>query len=233
MKKGSNTTTLLIGAGVLGAGLLFLSKKSPTATQQSTSTTPGQTLQPGEAYPFAILPNHPPLPTTWNYAYYQQWIYPAMLQQNPNVGNSNYTLSQAELNQYLQNYSDLRGAIPSMVPHPFPNQNAFLQDHWKHNAVAEQRSFLPFLPTTTAPYTPPPANPNTSGGGSFWSTAGQIAMAVVAIAGPGDPLLNDYEAEILICGGYTAKQILPFYYKDQTALAAESKLDELLTQYTR
>lgn len=239
MSKGNNN--LLVYGGVAVVGIYLLSKSSTSAAVvPGASTVPGQTLTPGQTYPYVILANHPAVPATWNYPYYLQYIYPAMLQANPNVGNPGYQLSQAELSQYAANYSDLRGWLNTgIIPHPFADTNAALQSHWTHNGVAEKRTFMPFLPTTTAGYITPPANANTSGSSSSssgWLTALEVAgEVVIAVAGPVNtgPLLNDYEADILICGGCIAKNILPFYYKDSLAMASEDKLDALLTQYTR
>jgi hypothetical protein len=236
MSKGNNTLLYVGGAGLLA--WLFLKPK--TSALATNSTTPGQTLQPGDPYPFVIAANHPPVPTSWNYAYYLQYIYPAMTAANPNVANPNYQLSASELAQYLSNYSDLRGWLNSgIIPHPFANQNAALQSHWTHNGVAESRSFMPFLPTTTAPYTPPPANANTSGGGSWITDALKVAGTVVAVIAGTDGsttvLLNDREAEVLIEGSDIGLEMLKFYYNETNglALAIEEKNLELLKQYTQ
>lgn len=239
MSKGNNTG-LYIGLAAAGGLFLFMNK--------GTAAPGTSILSTGGSYPYLILPGHPAVPSAWNYQYYLQWIYPAMIAANPNVANPNYQLSQAELNQYLQNYSDLRGWLPTAVPHLFPNQNAALQFHWAHSGPTESRTFLPFLPTTTAPYTPPPANPNSSGGTPWYTTALSVAGSLIALAGRDDfqdaiqstellaaPRLNDWECEVLISGSAIGLEILPFYYglPGGRALEAEDRIKAAVYQYTR
>lgn len=244
MSKNSNTG-LYIGLAAAAGAFLLLKSKSTAAV-----TTPGNTsvYNATGGYPYAILPGAPPVPSTWNFQYYLQWIYPAMIKANPNVQNSNYQLTPAELQQYYASYPDLQGWIPTVVPHNFPDQNTALQSHWTHNAVAESRSFMPFLPTSTKGYTPPPANSNSSGGTPWYSTALSIAGSVIALAGRDEfdnpvqsvalmsvPKLNDYDVEILITGSAIGLELLPFYYGQPggIALQAEDRIKSALTQYTR
>lgn len=227
------TEHLLLLASVGAAGLYFLSSSTPGVTSPVSAplAASGNT-----GYPYPILPGAPPIPATWNLSYYLTYEYPAMLAANPNIGNPNYQLTQAEANQYFNNYLELQQWEVTVVPKPFANLLIAMQYHWHTYGVAQQYSFTPFLPTKNVNWTPPPVNKNASGSStqSWIGTALSIATTVAAILSP-PPVLNHAEAEVLINGSAIGLNILPMFYEATNgyASAAMGKMEDLLTQYTK
>lgn len=224
----SKPNWLLIGGLGVGGYMLLSGKIStPSVTTAITSTSP-------------TVPGAPAVPATFNKSYYLAYQYPAMLAANPNVGNPNYTLTQAEASQYLANYLDLQQFFQNNAPGfngvPKSDVLASLQYHWKVFGVPEQRTFLPLMPQSNVPYVypPVPAKPVSSGG--FLSVLGdiaKIAAPVVAILGIDDRRLNAQEVEVLVSGSAIIKNILPFYLNSDKQLVTliDNKVNELLTQY--
>jgi len=153
---------------------------------------------------------------------------------NPNIGNPNYTLSDSEVQQYLQNYLDLRQGLPTWIGDDKTLPNA-ARHHWKEYGALERRVFLPFMPPSQKVYVPSPNNPNSSnsggGGGCSWcSTALTVAGTVVAMLGV-EPVLNNSEIETLFAGSAILKQVLPMFPANQTANMIE-RMDILLEKYS-
>jgi hypothetical protein len=212
-------TIVLAGGGVLA---LILLMKSNSA---STSTTPGNT---GAS-------SVPPPPSSYDDNYYKTYQYPAMLKQNPNIGNPNYQLTQAEAAQYMNNYLELQQWLPSVMPSIFSNMRDAMQDHWHLYGVAMKYSFMPFTPPKNVNWTHAPENKNSSGSGSGWlGDALSIATTVVGFLGINDNKLNNEEIGVLINGAAIIKQALPFYanVENDPAGAINAKLTSLLEQYT-
>lgn len=208
-----NNNLLLYGGAAVAAYLLFFNK---------SSATPVNTTQ--------NYSNIPPPPAVYSQAYYEQYQYPAMLAANPNVGNPNYRLTDAEANQYLQNYLDLAQGLQLEATNGMTIQDA-ARRHWTNHGVAEKRTFLPLMPQDKTPFVPPPANNNASSGSWITSALG-IATSVVGLLGPGDVTLNQREAEVLINGGAILKNILPLFSEDPREVAIDKKLTVLLEKYT-
>lgn len=235
------------GAGVLG--LLLLSKTGSAASVStpasntygvipvSTSTTGTTTVPLSSICPGLVSSVQVPAPPAiFNEAYFMQYQYPPLTAANPNLLNSNYTLSQAELNQYAANYVDVAQGVKTWTSNG-GNFNANLQSHWKQYGVAQHRVFVPFLPTDTTPYVAPPAGSSSSGGGggSSWvGTALTVAGSIVALLGPNDPIpfLTDLDLETVVEGGAIMKDILPLFYQaDSRAIDIEGNLDATLNNY--
>lgn len=242
----------LIMYGAIGLGAyLLLGKKSSTGVTLNTGSTvpkpgtvltnPGQTNVGGYniSIPNGVDPNariYPAGGTFANTITYGQ--YAVAQQLNPNNGNPNYTLTDSEAQQYLQNYLDLQQGLPAWVGHvPGINTlNDAARDHWKKYGAAEKRIFTVLTPPSTVAFIPAPPNPNTStssGGGKSWiSSALGIAGSIISLFGADDPILNDYEAEILITGSAILSDILPMFSHDPLYPGIRAKSTELLEQYT-
>jgi hypothetical protein len=169
---------------------------------------------------------------TW----YLTWEYPAHQKVNANIGNPNYTLSASQVQQYVANYLDVsQFSTNADTLSRFKTQAAAVQYHWQTYGAIERRTFLPQYPPFNVNFVPPPTPPKTqsSGGGSWLTSALSIAGSVVALLGPNDPLLNAKEQEVLFTGSAVIKQVLPYYYKVNPKLAdaIEGRLTALLTQY--
>lgn len=234
----SNNTLLYVGAAAVGAYLLL-----------GKSSKPAQTLPNG-----SIIPAGGSTTIGFNSgikggngSFYTVANYSQLLAANPNLGNPNYQMTSAEINQYMANYSDLQQAFPADIQTgavfygiKSTSIQQLAQLHWLHSGCAEQRIFLPLQPPSTANYIPPPPNPATtsssSGSGSAWvGDALKIAGTVAAIfLGPADnPQLNALEAQTLITGAAVLKKILPIYLQVDPTLvnSIQNKLDGLLSQY--
>ena len=204
--------------GAAGIGLFLLTRKSPATTLSTTTSV--------------ATAGAPPAPTSYNQAYYLQYQYPAMVAQDPNITNPNYTLTQAQANQYLQNYLELQQWITTVVPKPFATQLAALQYHWKTYGVALKYTYLPLIPPKNANWTPPPANANSSGSSSTFSTILGAATSIIALLGD-KQRLNDADLELLFNGCAVAKNIVPLYMKADPRMSVliNQKMDEVLTDY--
>lgn len=227
------------GAAVLGYSLLF--PKAPAVPGTPSNSLLSSILSPGAVG----------IPTTYginsgvkggNGSFYLASNYAALVAANPNLGNSNYTMSPAENSQYLSNYQDLQTALPGWV-----NTTIFgvkigslqqaAQMHWHMYALSDKRIFVPLTPPSTAAYIPAPANPKSSGGGSFWSSAlSTVASVAIAVLGTNtpEPKLNDKDLELLFTAGYVVFDILPLYKDVAPELvgAINDKYTEILTQYS-
>lgn len=229
------STEKMLTYGAIGVGVLLvlpmLTKAKPAVYNPSLPIT--ATNNPNN--PVVSNPATPPAlqqlpPNTGDN--YEKIIYPAMLAYNPNVGNPNYTLTEAEARTYWNNYRDLREGGVNWFN---GDHIAAARDHWHTNGVPEKRTFLPLNPPTTAPYIGPPVTPNSSGGGSFWSKALGVATSVldIILGDQSDARLNDREVELIANSGVVIKQILPFYYNADLELAGriDAKLDQVLKEY--
>lgn len=219
---------LLYGGGALAVYYFFIAPKSGGAL-------PGSGLFPAPA-------SQGQSPTTYGVnsgqkggsgSFYTVANYQQLLQANPNLGNPNYQLTQAERNQYIANYSDLQTGIATWPGGITP---ANVQRHWNVYGVPEQRIFLPLQPPSTAAWIAPPSNPASSGGSSTFSSILGVATTVLGlILGPSkDEKLNDKDLELLFTGAYVIYEILPLYAESDPALtmAIKDKLTDVLTQYS-
>lgn len=209
MKK-KTENELLIGGGILAAGILvyeFFIKKPVTTTPTGTTIVPGS---PGDH-------THDPVST-----------YAQAVAENPNTLNSNYVMTDAEAQQLLNNYLDLRQGLVTGGWNKNILQAA--RDWWKLHGVAEKRVFVPLLVPSTAPYVPAPSNSNSSGSSSWVGSALSIAGTILAFFGVDDNKLNDTEIEILFTSAAIAKDILPLYH---TTLSKQidTKLNAVIEQY--
>jgi hypothetical protein len=233
----------MLYGGIAVAAYLFLKPKTATTTPVYTGgSTPvytgGSSSLPVVTTPVTsnsnILPAAKPgeqLISADSGVTPSQYAYAQSI--NPNIGNPNYTLSDAEVQQYLANYLDLRQGLPTWIGQDKSLPNA-ARHHWKQYGAFEKRVFLQFMPPAQKAYVPAPSNPNSSnssgGGGCSWcSTALTVAGTVVAMLGV-DPILNDMEIETLFAGSAILKEILPMFPQSQTANMNE-RLDILLEKY--
>jgi len=180
-----------------------------------------------------------------NGSFYTVANYAALLAANPNLGNPNYQMTDAEAQQYLANYSDLQTGLPTWIGHPdvggntVTSLNQAAREHWKYYGCAEKRIYLPLQPPSTAAFIPPPVNNQAkSGGGSSWigsaiSTVGSIALALLGNQSASVPVLNDGEVNVLVTGAAIVKKILPFYLQVAPDLvhSIENNIDAALSQY--
>jgi hypothetical protein len=240
-----NTTNwLLIGAAGLAALFVFGNK----STSSGTSTTNNPNIPPN-----SLLPNSPPVPTVFNQQYYETYEYPAMLAANPNIGNSNYSLTDAEARQYLINNNDIAQWAAIVVPTDFPDNNSAARYHWKTYGVAGKYSFMPFAPTKSTPLSASMVQSNQnqvaqakSGGSSFWSGLANSVLGIgtqlattAILAGcdnntvAGITELNEHEQFVVTNGAAILFNILP-YYNSQTngskANAIENRFNNVLLQ---
>lgn len=224
MSSKVNPLVYVAGAGVLA--YVFLNK----------SASPGTTSTPG------ILSNLLPssVPTTYginsgvvlgNRDSVQN--YAALTAANPNLLNSNYVMTPSENAQYGANYLDLRQGL---VGAEYGYSPKGLQQHWQQYGVANQRIFLPLVPTSMVPFSAPPSNPNTSSGSGIFGTilkaVTTIGPSLVALAGP-ENQLNNEELNLIVTSALIFKKILPFYLNvdKSTVISINNKIDQLLTQY--
>lgn len=256
-----SNTLLYVGLGLGGYLLLTGGLSSLTSIIPGTTaaTTPGagavsagvpNVVQLGGTYVLSGSPAPPSsFPTglwqTVKNGYYTQYEYPAHLLVNPNVGQSSYTLTDAEATQYLNNYLDVKQFAQSATSvKAYGSALAAAKYHWHTYQPGEQRTFLPMMPTFTGTFSSvqiaaginPNAPAQSSSGGSSWvGTALSIAGSVIALLGPNDAQLNKGEVMVLATSGAVLKQILPYYYNtDQSklALAIDARFDGLLKQYS-
>lgn len=261
-----NNTLLYVGLGV-GAYLLLTGGTNPLATilPTATSSVPGvtptptgnpQVVQLGGTYVLAGSPA-PPLsyPTglwgTVKNGYYTQYEYPAHQLVNPNISVSSYQMTDAEAQQYLNNYLDLKQwantpGIKDNKDHTFASPLAAARWHWNTYQPGEQRTFLPMMPTFTGTFvavqqaTGVTVNPTTGGSSTINTVATigldalKIAGGVIALLGPNDPQLTPNDVYLLATSGAVIKQILPYYNNKNNAkmaLAINDRFDGLLKQY--
>lgn len=234
----SNT---LLYVGLAGAAYLLLKPKTTTPVLTSSGypvvKSPGTSMtNPGQTsanVPAGVDPNAL-ISSTSGLTYGQ---YAAAQAQNSNIGNPNYNLTDAEAQQYMNNYIDLQQALPYwQKAHVYNTAVEAGRGHWKSNGAAEKRSFLPMTENTAHIYVPAPENSNTSGSGggkSFISSALGIAGSIISLFGTVVPVLSDYEAEVLITGSAIAKDILPMFRNSHLYPAASDRMNDLLTQYTQ
>lgn len=227
-----NENLLLLGGGTVALFLLMQNNGS-----QATAST---TTQAGVTAPVQLVGiNSGQL--GGNGSYYTCSNYAALLAADPNLGNPNYIMTPAQVNQYMANYADIREAMPSWVGHkygngapaPNPPQNVqqAAQTHWWMGGCAQKRIFYPLTPTSPALEVPPPANGSGSSG-SWVGTALQVAGTVAAFLGNPDNL-NDGEIQCLFTGGAVLTDILPFYKMNNNAAVttAQNRLTNLLLMY--
>jgi len=217
-----NKELLLIG-GAAVVGLYFYTKNN-TATSPSPSTSNVNTAIPAA-------------PAVFSQSYYLEYQYPVMIQQDPNLLNPGYQMSQLENDQYYNNYLDLQQWWnTSGVQHALKTIDAAMQYHWHTYGVSQMRTFLPLVPPSNVPYVPAPANSNSSG-----STVSTITNTVLGVAGSIASLLgskpqqklNDAEIALLMNGSGIAKSILPFFATadHQATVLIGEKIDNVLSDY--
>jgi hypothetical protein len=211
-------TLMLLGGG--GVALYLL-----TNNNAATTTTPTVTNPQGLVGINSGLPGG-------NGSYDTVANYSDLLAAVPNLGNPNYQMTPAELNQYLANYLDLRQGLATWSGGLSPHN---IQYHWTNGGCAQKRIFLPLQPPSMAAFVPPPP----SSGSSWTSWIGpvlQVAGTVVeAVAGVDNPKydLTAGEIEVLITGAAILKDILPFYEMNQSTRVemATNRLNSLLSDY--
>jgi len=250
---------LLIGAGAAALYFIYNSKQAAAATTPATTPTPGRSNLAVNTMPQLYGINSGL--QEGNGGIYTVANYTTLLAQDPNLGNVNYQLTNAEKAQYLSNYLDLQQGLPTWIGQKhngvkMNNINDAIQVHWSVYGVPEQRIFLPLVPPSNVAYKPPPQNPKSSGGG-FLKTLLEVATGAAgtllapatggaslvaagaatklesAINGANDKILNDKEIEILITGAAVAKDILPMLAQanPQHATVINNAIDNLVSQY--
>lgn len=251
-----NNTILIIGAaaaavfvlpklmGSSGSSILPSSTSSTSAQPGATTSVPGVV----QAYGTYVLQGAPPPPSQWlagswptiSKPYYLQYEYPAHQKINPNIVNSGYTMTDAEAQQYLNNYADINQWANSTAAnggvHQWGSALNAAKKHWQTFQPAEQRTFLPLVPPFTGVWVPPVSNPNTStsSSGSSWvSTALTIGTTLVGLLGPNDAAFTDADLEIIATGGFVVQQVAECYMnvKPKMASAILAKLDSIIKQY--
>src|SRR5579862_9280055 len=135
-----NTFLYIGGAAVLG--YLFLSGSSTAAPIVSTAAA---NLPAGTAVNSSGIPVSPT--GVWNQQWYLTYQYPAMAALDPNILNPNYVMSDAEAQQYINNYYDLSPQFLNAAPAYWgttPLNRA--RYHWRSFGAPEKRTFLPLVP---------------------------------------------------------------------------------------
>ena len=237
-----NTLLYIGGAGLLA--YLYLTKSpNNSAPGIFSSALPGvpQTVTPTTA-------GAPPTPTTFDKNYYLTYQYPAILAANPNVGNPNYRLTDAEANQYLANYLDLQQAWADPGNHNNPGWDRantaqdFARSHWRQWAIPDKRTFTLLVPSSTTNYN----DPHTASNSGFFTSIGnfiknnsgaiiQYAPKVAALAGVNDtPTLNPRDRDTILNGSgivlsiYEAYNAINPYKSDQAIQSVYNVLNNLL-----
>lgn len=228
MKESQILTYAGLGLGALVAIKLFGNKSGTSVINPGTT---GGNISYNSNGTFT---NAPAPPASFNAAYYNSYQYPAMVRANPEIQNSNHTLSQSEAAQYKQNYLELQQWLPTVVPSSrFPGgELEALNWHWHNYGVAQKYSFMPFSPPKWDNYIPAPTNSNSSGGGSWLTDAFHIATGIIALLGT-DERLNDKEVELLVTGSYIPLNILPFYDNVSAGRSEQitGRMQDLISQY--
>lgn len=201
MAKKDNTILYVALAGV-GAYFLLSGSGSPvTAALSTAQSAAANLLNPSaspsvpaaQSYPW-LISNAPAIPPVFDDIYYLTYIRPAMIAANPNVDNPNYQLTPTDQDNYMNNYLDLRQALPTWLGKTFPGNQKIttlpqaIQRHWNIYGIPDQRTFLPLPWSTTANYVPPPVNTKSSGNGLFGTllkVATIAAGATITIASGG------------------------------------------------
>lgn len=231
---------LYVGLGGAALVAYYLYEKGQVIVPATVATPVPATTATGYPVPdfSGQVPNNYSTP-----GYFEDVLYPAAVKYDPQIGNPGYTPTDAECTQLLQNYLDLRQGLQQRV-NGSHTMTQVVQDWWHTNGVPEKRIFLPLVPSSAVPYTGPLPNANSSGSGSTLKTIGTVASIAAMILGVGEgnvqtslnqPLLNDYECEVLITGAAIAFDIIPFYYSQRSnlALQIEDRMEALVEQYTQ
>lgn len=231
---------VLVGGGV--AAYLLLSKHSSPAV-----TLPGGGYS--QSTNAAVLPQQTQSLTGINSGikgsngtYYTVANYSQLAQLVPSLLNPNYVMTPAENAQYVANYLDLQQALPTWIGYKQPNNTIprtvadAAQVHWTYGGCAQQRIFLPLNPPSNANQIPPPPNPKSSGGGSFLSSALNVATTILPFILGSDGSakdLNDADLQLLFTGGYVMQELLPMFETAEpgTVKAINNRFTELLTPY--
>src|SRR5882724_4506833 len=234
---------LLYGGGALLAYEFFLKPK--TTAPGTTSVNPISTIfnpSPTTSPTGALIGINSGI-KGGNGSFYTISNYNQLLAANPNLGNPNYQLTDAERTQYLNNYLDLQQGLPSWVGRKQPdgiipaNIQQAAQEHWHFFGCAEKRIFLPMQPPSTGAYQPPPPNAGSTssgGSGSSWiSVAGSVAVALVGLLGEADKL-NDADCQLIFTMSAIIKDILPLYQQSDPLLtrAIDNRMNNLLIEYS-
>jgi hypothetical protein len=242
---------LLIGGGGLVA--LYLLSGSSTTTVPGT-TTPSLTtsltnlLAPAASInPASPVVSGAPISNgIYNKPYYLSYQYPALQQQNPNVLNPSYILTDTDAANYIANYLDLQQALPTWgASAPIGAdrlENGSIYDqarrHWTMYGVADQRSFVPFTPKANIPFVPATTTTaaKSSGGGILGDVLSVVKVAapiVAAIAGTPPSNITNSDVDTIAQGSAIVMGIMPlFYNRDPTlSMGIEDTIKNTLTQY--
>lgn len=267
-----SNTLLYVGLGVGAYLLLSGGASNPLTSLVSTILPSGTAAAPvagsaatsipgvvilGGTYVLAGAPA-PPLsyPTgLWQQVkngYYTQYEYPAHVAANPNISISAYQLTDAQAQQYLNNYTDVNGWANNSPANSqgvkFTSPLNAARWHWNTYQPGEQRTFLPMMPVFTGTFqnVEVAAGINPATGKSVTAakssstiqtvaTIGldglKIAGGIVALLGPNDVELTPYEVTVLATAGAVIKQILPFY-NSKLSQAIDARFDGLIKQYS-
>lgn len=171
--------------------------------------------------------------------------YSSLVSYDPNLRNSNYQMTPAQIATYLNNYQDLRTGLPGWLNRKDPSGkmlvtlNDAAQSHWMQFGSKEGRIYYPLIPVSGEAYIPAPAAPKSSGGGGFLSAAlgivTKVAPIVAMFAGTEDlPELNQADKNLLFTGAAVLAEILPMYEKANPMLvqAINKKLNLVLQNYS-
>lgn len=154
---------------------------------------------------------------------------------DPNLLNPNYQLTPTQLQNYYNNYLELRQAMPDWLkenPAYGGDLNKALQDHWRQYGCSFHWTFYPLTVPDKTVYVPPPSPPDS--GGSWLSSALKIAGSVVAlVAGPNTnkdniPPLTMGDMSILQNGSIVAMDIVPMFVDTGTGPANGVTRDTIL-----
>lgn len=224
-----------IGAGV--AGIIILPKLLSKVSTSTNNSSNNSNSNPA-TYGGPTITGAPPVPATFNEAYYKQYIYPKLVQNNPEIQNANHQLTNAEATQYKQNYLEIAQWLVEMLPHGndpgfYKTERDAMQYHWSHYGVPMKYSFDAFYPPKNDNWVKTPENANSSGGG-FWSTALSIVGTIISILGV-TPKLNDHEVELVLTGSAVIMPLLSFYEHREELKIDERKarLNSLISEYTQ
>lgn len=231
-------------AGGVGALYIYATDTGVSVSQAATNVVNSGTnlVNSGTTYPY-LVPGAPALPPAFDQQYVDQFILPAMIQANPNVGNPNYVLTQTDASNYMANYVQVAqwANNPATLNQPNnPTRSVLVacQIHWHLYGVPQKMTFLPLPWTDPQQWIPAPSNPKGAGGSNTlgWvATLGTIALGVLKILGPNDPepVLDDEGIQIVVCGAAIAKDLLPMFAHCNPEMVdtINNKINSVIAQY--
>lgn len=156
--------------------------------------------------------------------------YQIMAKLYPDTVNPNYTMTDAEAQQFLDNYNDVKQALIKGKNSSLLGAARFF---WREYAVPRKMTFLPLKYPRTNGY---------NGPGISYLTERSIVQGLVemmgyvgtgiSMFGGVDHELKPHEVDVIFNGAAIIKPILTFFEKDDMVDAINDKLTSILVTYS-